>query len=189
MRHIAFKLVSAVVLASFSFLTSAQECEATGAGISDEVFEYNSSVATDSRTNLMWARCPVGKEISGDYCTQGGAGNPNDTWENMLQAIAASTVGGYDDWRMPSVAEMRTIIDYTCATPAINATVFPLAAFYSAQYWTSTTAQLADPVTGLDQYGLAWYAVVETGEFGYYPKGISGGYYQAFMVRDVTADE
>ena len=47
---------------------------------------------------------------------------------NWIQALAAaedSTFAGFDDWRLPNVRELLTLVEYCNFNPAINATYFP----------------------------------------------------------------
>jgi hypothetical protein len=46
-------------------------------------------------------------------------------------------VGGFNSgWRLPTVNELLTIVDYHAASPAIDSTAFPLTP--SEFFWTST---------------------------------------------------
>lgn len=78
---------------------------------------------------------------------------------------------GHCDWRLPSVAELQTILlqeTYPCVTiPCINATLFGPTP--SVDYWSSTTD--ADPT-------LAWGVYFGTGHVGKYYKP-SGFYARA----------
>lgn len=186
-----FSVFSGLLVLLWGSEVLAQECFSTGQGLSESRYSYNNEVVTDTVTGLMWSRCPYGHELSGDYCTISSVGaNPYDTWAQILNGIDSvndsdEPLGGYTGWRMPSIVEMRSIIDYTCRAPVVNQTVFPLGDFYTP-FWTSTTAQRTEEQAGLDSYGHAWYANLISGEFAPKLKGQSGGYYIAFMVRDTS---
>ena len=84
-------------------------------------------------TGLMWKQCNEG--LSGAACAGGTASYM--TWYNALTASRASTFAGYSDWRLPNKQELESLVDNTCYSPAINATVFP--GTLSDFAWTSTT--------------------------------------------------
>ncbi|BAF73177.1 DUF1566 domain-containing protein [Sulfurovum sp. NBC37-1] len=77
----------------------------------------------DPKTNLMWEDTPHVRETkitqprAKEYCSE-------------LQ------LGGYSDWRLPTIHELLTIVDYNRVSPAI-----PKAFSYiedESFYWTST---------------------------------------------------
>jgi len=77
----------------------------------------------DPRTNLMWEDTPHVREAkirqprAKEYCSE-------------------LTLGGFNDWRLPSIQELLTIIDYNRVSPAI------IKAFSYIEdesfYWTKT---------------------------------------------------
>lgn len=80
-------------------------------------------------------------------------------------------VGGYNDWCMPTVEELRELVDYTRREPAIN----PGFKCELAGYWTSTpyVSTFAYP------YGYAWCVYFSDGYVTYFNR------YYAFYVRPV----
>jgi hypothetical protein len=95
-------------------------------------------VVIDRITQLMWQR-------DVDPLTR--------TWGAAKQHCACLTLGGYDDWRMPSRIELVSIVDFTKNTPSIDSAAFP--ATPSEWFWTSTT--LASDAT------FAWYIYFDNG--------------------------
>lgn len=80
---------------------------------------------TDNNTGLMWQKQDdsTGRMWgdAGRYCT------------NL-------SLGGHSDWRLPTVMELTSIVDYSGVSPTINTTYFPnTSASQNWQYWTSTT--------------------------------------------------
>jgi len=76
---------------------------------------------TDNVTRLMWQQA-----------------TPPDTFE-FTQAGAfcqGLTLGGHDDWRLPSMIELVSIADLGRSNPAIDTTVFP--GTPSDPFWSST---------------------------------------------------
>lgn len=78
-------------------------------------------IVEDSLTGLLWQ--------------QAEAANPMD-WGQALQSAEALTLGGFQDWRLPNIRELRSLNDETRNGPSIDSTAFPGAK--SARYWTST---------------------------------------------------
>jgi hypothetical protein len=61
---------------------------------------------TDNNTGLMWMRCPLGQTWNGDSCI--GVATAC-TWNGAKAAI--STFAGYSDWRLPTINELKNIVD------------------------------------------------------------------------------
>lgn len=78
---------------------------------------------TDLSTGLMWQ-----KAASPDMMS----------WEKALTRCERSTFGGYTDWRLPTINELQSLVDYSLSGPSINTTYFPDRSSWS--YWSSTTA-------------------------------------------------
>jgi len=77
---------------------------------------------TDTSTGLMW---------------QQQATLTKETWEQALAYCEGLNLGGYTDWRLPTINEIRSLADYGRYNPAINVTYFPDT--FSSFYWSSTT--------------------------------------------------
>lgn len=77
---------------------------------------------THKPTDLMWKRCAEGQSWSGSTCT-GAAGQFQ--WVNA-KAITSS-FAGKTDWRLPTIQELQSLVDYTKSdpTPTLNTTIFP----------------------------------------------------------------
>jgi len=91
-------------------------------------FDETDPIALDTSTGLQWARCALGQEWDPDTenCT-GSAQNHN--WLTALQgAVAANEsedgLHGYDDWRLPNIQELRSIVENRCSAPAMNPDIF-----------------------------------------------------------------
>lgn len=90
---------------------------------------------TDTRTELIWQKCSLGQ--SGADCSGGSAQTYN--WAGALKAAQqanADELLGHKDWRLPSIAELGTLIEESCYSPAINESVFPNTK--SAEYWSAS---------------------------------------------------
>jgi len=66
----------------------------------------------------------------------GTPGEGTDTGD-FLDALNSAQFGGFDDWRLPTIKELRSLVDYRQYDPAINRGFFPNTV--SPHYWSSTT--------------------------------------------------
>ncbi len=95
-------------------------------------------VTTDNVTGLIWAS--DGNEAG---CNWGQQTN----WNAAIDWCSNLDFAGYDDWRLPNVKELQSIIDYGTISPAIDTTYFINTK--SDFYWSSTTVD--------DDISVAWY--------------------------------
>ncbi len=113
-------------------------------------FTLNGALATDQRTGLTWARCPLGQNWDGAGCTD----LPEEyTWQEALQHSASADTAGFTDWRLPNIKELASIVELACVGPAINLAIFPDTPSWS--FWS------ASPYAG-DSNG-AWYVYFNDG--------------------------
>lgn len=89
----------------------------------------NKDTVTDNNSGLMWQ--------------QDGFASDYKTWAEALKYCENLTLGGFSDWRMPTVKEIMSLVDYSQSKePVINTNYFtntmPLF------YWSSTTADYED---------------------------------------------
>ncbi len=97
----------------------------------------NEPVVTDSDTSLVWQGCAAG--LSGSLCTIGAATTHN--WHDALQYCQAIAWGGYDDWYLPNLLELQTIVDGALPGTAFDAVAFP--ATPTSLFFISSTSQAA----------------------------------------------
>jgi hypothetical protein len=74
---------------------------------------------TDNVTGLLWQKSDYG------YAN----------WADANSYCANLALGGQTGWRLPTLMELISIVDFGAITPAINTTYFSKAQYY---YWTST---------------------------------------------------
>ena len=97
---------------------------------------------TDPGSGLMWQQGEAESEMN---------------WETSLSYCEALTLGGYWDWRLPNGKEIRSIVDYSVFSPALNTNCFLKAV--SSDYWSSTTS--------VHYTGSAWHMGFEDGDDSY----------------------
>ena len=116
----ALLMVAALVCANRAYAACATNFG--GQSLSTSQFTINGDgTVNDGATGLLWQRCLLG--LSGANCSVGTA--LLAPWSDALLAAKNSNFAGYSDWRLPSKAELESLIDDTCVNPATNATVFP----------------------------------------------------------------
>jgi hypothetical protein len=72
----------------------------------------------DTKTKLMWQKEGSKEEL---------------TWEKAKEYCDKSSLAGHNDWRMPRIEELFSLIDFERKEPAIN----PIFSCESARYWSS----------------------------------------------------
>jgi hypothetical protein len=104
----------------------------------------------DTLTNLVWQR-----DGSGTRTGCSGSGNLTCTWSEASAYCGALVLGGVTGFRLPTVKELRSIVDFTIAGPGptIDQTAFPSTP--SESFWTSS--QYAG------SSGSAWYVFFYNG--------------------------
>jgi len=110
------------------------------------VRDNSKQVVKDTKTHLMWQDNKDVKTVERD-------------WQGAINYCKNLKLGGYKDWRLPSVSELLTIVDYNTYNPAISP-VFKNVD--SSHYFSSTT--LADYTFG------AWYVYFYSGYCNGVPK-------------------
>jgi len=95
---------------------------------------YGSGTAIEKRTGLVWYRCNVGEFWHEGECR----GTPKRlTWQQATDFAGQASIAGYNDWRLPTVKELKRLIEEECVNPAVNPYVFPSVG--AEIYWTSKT--------------------------------------------------
>ncbi len=95
----------------------------------DNIKNYNNP--HDADNTYTW--CDTNPETNGG--DKGGCGLHNT--ESFIAALNSSKFGGYSDWRMPTLKELSTLLDFSEANPIINTSFFSNT--MSAFYWSATT--------------------------------------------------
>lgn len=131
------QILATVAVALFSLTSWAGECRTETLVESTPTSRFSSTTesVTDLETKLSWMRCAVGQAWDGKMCN----GEPQKLdWQQAMahvKQINAKGVGGHNDWRMPMVPELASIVERQCFNPRMNSTVFPGAP--SAIFWSS----------------------------------------------------
>ena len=114
-------------------------------------YTVQTAIVRDNRTNLTWQRT-----LDGTMVTAAGA---------QSHCAGLQLEGG--GFRLPTVHELRTILDVTRASPAIDPIAFP--GTPPASFWTSTPYVVADDRGS----NLIWYVDFgDGGSWGQPPTGM-----------------
>lgn len=111
---------------------------------------------TDTKSGLIWVKNPH-TDLSDKF-------KERFNWRDAIQACKDLDFAGHKDWRLPTVEELRELVDYTRAAgddPAIDTTFFPDTK--TSWYWTITEVAW--------DAGSAWYVNFGYGNVGTDSKG------------------
>ena len=123
--------------------------------------DNGNGTVSDTRSGLMWQQ-DTARDAGGNYDAM--------TWKEALAHCAnlELPLGGYTDWRLPTIKELRSLVDYSQYSPSINRNAFPDTV--SSYYWSSTTYA--------NGTSYAWYVYFNGGYGGTYGKS-NGSYVRA----------
>lgn len=175
MSAVSYVAIASLLTSSFLVAaqpaTSTQRCEPAGAvAISTERFvPQGDGTVVDTASGLQWRRCSEGQSWANGDCV-GQAATYN--WHQALEHAESVGYGGFDDWRLPALAELTSIVAPACINPAIELDVFPATPPFA--YWSSTPFE--------HFIRLAWAVYFNSGSDGYSPKEY--GYFHIRLVRD-----
>lgn len=124
-----------------SFPTLSQICKPesiTPSHVTDQYLDNNDGTITDVVNELMWSRCSlaVGQNFMDNDCTEQ---THFASWDEALQAVIdfnAANDSAYDNWRLPNIKELGSLVERSCYDPAIDQEYFPSTP--SEPYWSNT---------------------------------------------------
>jgi hypothetical protein len=119
-------------------------------------------VVIDNTTGLMWQDNSEAKTVTKPWVTRANyyAGKYNDTSGDTATTYCANlTLGEYDDWRLPTHNELRSLVDYGRVRPSLDPEFLN---FASNGCWSSRTA------ANYSRY--AWFVDFNRGYQGSSPK-------------------
>ena len=105
----------------------------------EKFLDNNDGTVTDLRFGLTWTKCTFGQEYNVSDKTCVGEGKALNTWSDAIDSqtdINQQSFAGYDDWRLPNIKELQSIVERACKNPAIRPEVFPDS--INAPYWSNT---------------------------------------------------
>ncbi|MDB4077617.1 DUF1566 domain-containing protein [Porticoccaceae bacterium] len=90
-------------------------------------------IAKDIETGTTWYRCAAGMRFSNFRCK---GDTLNLSWDDATEYAKEFSEKSGVEWRLPTNDEMKSIIEPSCISPAVNENVFPSTA--TNNHWTST---------------------------------------------------
>ena len=107
------------------------------AGVGLRYTSHPNGTISDMSTGLVWEKKTAANEFDAYY------------WDEAFAYVAglnALRFGGYDDWRLPNIRELASLIDYGKFNPAIASELDDCgngSCTVAGSYWSSTTAESA----------------------------------------------
>ena len=98
---------------------------------SDSRFVTKEHIVVDLERQIEWLRCSVGQRWNGNECSGNIINLSLDMVPKALE-IANEQIGG--GWRLPSKAELKSLVCKECPSPKIDKDIFPNTD--NAPYWT-----------------------------------------------------
>lgn len=125
-------------------------------------FSKRGNIVTDSITKLQWQDDAVGEQMS---------------WQEAIKHCEGLSLDGYSDWRLPTINELKSIIDRSKYEPAIVKGFENTSSSNSfSVYWSSTT----HPRIRDNALAVKFYSATVSTEVGKY---------KSFFVRCVRAGQ
>ena len=165
-----FRFIIATYLLFYSCIALSQNCNYVVDTPDDRYKVYTDGTVLDKKTNLMWMRCSLGQTFNNGHCE---GASTTYTWQFSLQTAVDYNYAAYDDWRMPNLKELSSLINYYCDAPSINSNVFSDTP--SSAYWSST------PYAYSTDFDRAWTVKFER---GYHSKANRNSSYYVRLVRN-----
>jgi hypothetical protein len=95
--------------------------------------DNGNGTVSDTCTGLMWRKDTADVNGDGQISLERDGGD-RVTWQDALKYCDGLTFAGRDDWRLPNIRELLSIVDYSRWDPAID----PVFGAVSDWYWSSS---------------------------------------------------
>jgi len=100
--------------------------------LASDYVDHGDGTVTHTPTHLMWKKCAEGLSWTGGACSGVAIDASADT-----AAAYTGTFSGRNDWRIPTEAELLSLVDYSVNYPAINSSFFPGTSSHS--FWSGSS--------------------------------------------------
>jgi len=151
-------IFSCAILLMATAIVASTPAGAQAPAASSRLVDNGNETVTDSQTGLIWEKKTTTpgsgenvrdpRDVDNTYTWEYAVGDWIDKLNGRLIAnVTDGAFAGYTDWRLPTLAELQTIVDMS-APGRINATFGPNAA---AAYWSASRRELGP--------SIAWYVL------------------------------
>lgn len=128
-------IVTCVLLLTCSHVL-AQKCKPSAiisSNSSDQfIIQHELGTVIDARTGLEWSLCSLGQTWKNGNCLA--APTHFIDFTEALAATSTNTLG--DNFRLPNIKELASIVERSCTSPAIDLSIF--SSTLNAIYYSST---------------------------------------------------
>jgi hypothetical protein len=100
--------------------------------LENQFTDNGNGTITDHLTGLVWQKKPAEEALN---------------WEKSLIYAESLALGGFRDWRLPNIKELRSISEESKSNPSVDTNYFTIAG--AKKFWASTTLP--------NQAARAWY--------------------------------
>lgn len=104
----------------------------SGEPFSNNFKDNGNGTVTDNSTGLTWQK----------------EGLTSKSWEDSLSYCRTLSLAGYEDWRLPNINELLSIVEYNRKRPSIDLGYFPNTS--PSKYWSSTSVSYNSSVWVID---------------------------------------
>jgi hypothetical protein len=112
----------------------------------EKFLDNGDGTITDLRFGLMWTKCTFGQTFNAQENSCIGEGQQMRNWSAAISSqgdINATRYAEHDDWRLPNIKELHSIVERGCMNPAIRPEIFPDS--INAPYWSNTPDNEVNP--------------------------------------------
>ncbi len=137
-KALSIALMGSCLLLGLNPLGHAQNCQdnASPTTPTQRFADQGNGTITDQATGLMWKICVEGQQ--GQSCYGKALLFSWVLAQQRAASVSHTKFAGYSDWRLPTLQELRTLVERQCVEPAINLQVFPHTP--AAGLWSGTEA-------------------------------------------------
>ncbi len=90
----------------------------------DNVYlDHGDGTVTDTRNELRWKRCTERASWDGNKCVANPT-TPYFNWNEAHETARVSRFANFNDWRLPNIKELRTLVEECRYSPGINTKFF-----------------------------------------------------------------
>ncbi len=118
------------------------------------------AMVKDNVTGLIWEN----KTTDGSIHDTSKEYNWNDAQSVFIKQLNSSRFGGYNDWRLPTIRELYSIVDYSRHEPSIDTRYFPNTQSYF--YWASSKKDFSGDTVVLSFSRCLGFGAGDSNEYG-----------------------